>query len=198
MANKIGYRILLCPVAMILLCAALTDGLAQQCHPESTPVLHHHPVSDQPQAPSGREQTIEMNIPISGEHSGESHHDHAGAGRKTFKVVPGAHLHLRMARPPIGSSTVGRNAIGLPIARHDLVQGEQVAPFARPQTQPFGLPSNRTGGFANGSLPVSPSLPIRNRGTIGGVPLTPRRAAGLGGPSTPVDGINGTAVRLKY
>ena len=40
---------------------------------------------------------------------------------------------------------VGRNAIGLPIVRHDLVQGESAAPFARP----FGPPLNRTVGFAD-------------------------------------------------
>jgi hypothetical protein len=195
MANRIGHRVLLCPgAAIVLWAAALTAGFAQQSHSGSTRVLHRRPAPDQPQAGSDRNETIEMNIPVSGDHRGRRDRDHASTRQSTFKVFPGEHLHPRVAVPSVGSSLVGRNAIGLPTVRHDLVQGESAAPFARP----FGPPSNRTVGFANRGIPASPSLPVRNRGTIGGVPINPHRTAGLGGPSTPVGGINGTAIRLKY
>ena len=195
MANRISHRVLLCPgAAIVLWAAALTAGFAQQSHSGSTRVLHRRPAPDQPQAGSDRNETIEMNIPVSGNHRGRRDRDHASTRQSTFKVVPGEHLHPRVVVPSVGSSMVGRNAIGLPIVRHDLVQGESAAPFARP----FGPPLNRTVGFANRGIPASPSLPVRNRGTIGGVPINPHRTAVLGGPSTPVGGINGTAIRLKY
>lgn len=196
--NKIYHRILLSAAAAILSCAVASTASFGQ-HSKRHRVPDHHQVK------SDRSKEIDVNIPISTQHGGKGDDDRVGAGQKTLQIVPDRRRQVYTVRPSAGLSFAHRNAIGLPIVQHEVIQGESALSVGRPQTQPPG-PSNGMAGFTNRSFatpqetphPASPSLPILNRGTIGGVSLIPRRTGGVGGPSTPVGGINGTAVRPRH
>lgn len=105
---------------------------------------------------------------------------------------------------PPGSNIVDRNAIGLPVLRHDpvppapLVGHVAVRPLA-PQSAGGGLPV-RSGEIAPVRVTGAPPL-VSSRGTISGVSFTRPGAAlvPLGGPAKPAaTGINGTNVRPKH
>jgi hypothetical protein len=198
--NKFSRRILLYPaVAMLFAAVALPAGFAReqsQARNARGPV--HHATSDS--AKKG-----EANIPISVHHGGANDRDNAAAARKAFKIVPSNHVHVFTAKPSAGSPIVGRNAIGLPIVRREVVQPDDARPFSHLQTQPPGSPAGGASSFAHGNLATTQftaprlNLPPANLsgGRIDGAALIHHPAAGVGGPSTPIGGINGTAFVRK-
>jgi hypothetical protein len=103
-----------------------------------------------------------------------------------------------------GSNIVDRNAIGIPVPRHELapaaplVDHVAVRPLA-PQSAGGGLPV-RSGEIAPVRVTGAPPL-VASRGTISGVSFMRPGAAlvPLGGPAKPAaTGINGTNVRPKH
>jgi len=110
---------------------------------------------------------------------------------------------------------VTRDAIGLPVARHDgMEQGrgqrhEFTDLIHNPAVAPVGFGANANGGLArtggalgrpssNANQIVRPAA--LNRGTINGTNLT-RPGVGpssIGGPAKPVAGISGTTIRPKH
>jgi hypothetical protein len=197
--NKFSRRILLYPAVVMLLGAvALPAGFARdQSRARNTRGTAHHATPDS--AKKG-----EVNIPISVHHGGANDHDNAAAARKALKIVPSNHAHVFTTRPSAGSPIVGRNAIGLPIVRREVVQPGDARPFSHLQTQPPGSPAGGVSSFAHGNLATTQftvprlNLPPANLsvGGIGGAALI-RHPVGVGGPSTPIGGINGTAFVRK-
>lgn len=122
-------------------------------------------------------------------------------------------------RPPRSAhenpARVTRDAIGLPIGRHEgIEQGsaerhDTPALVNNPAAAPTGFGANTSGGSARpGEVfahPLSNANPIArssapNRGTVNGTNLA-RPGAGpssVGGPAKPVAGINGTSFRSKH
>jgi hypothetical protein len=197
--KKVVQRLCLCSVMAIALCVLAFTAASARERPHTGTARRS---ADQ-HAKSDRGKKTEENIPISLQRSGSS--GHAGPPQKIFKIVPSGHPHVHAARRSVGSDMVGRNAIGLPIVRHEVVQPQGAVPLDHLQTRPFGLPSIGTGSLTTRNLatiqhtvrPVSPPLPTMNRGAIGGVALIPHRTVGLGGQSAPIGMINGTAFLPK-
>ena len=114
-----------------------------------------------------------------------------------------------------GSGQVSRDAIGLPVIRHDGKEQESgqrhdvPAVVHEPAVAPKGFGANASGGGArtgisvgrsssNANLIVRPSA--LNRGTINGTTFA-RPGVGsssVGGPAKPVAGISGTTIRPKH
>ncbi|MFY9894151.1 MAG: hypothetical protein WAK63_08440 [Xanthobacteraceae bacterium] len=114
-----------------------------------------------------------------------------------------------------GSGQVSRDAIGLPVIRHDGKEQESgqrhdvPAVVHEPAVAPTGFGANASSGGArtdisvgrpssNANLIVRPSA--LNRGTINGTSLA-RPGLGsssIGGPAKPIAGINGTTIRSKH
>ncbi len=109
---------------------------------------------------------------------------------------------------------VTRDAIGLPVARHDIEQGrgqqrDLPAFVSDPAAAPTGLGANTSGGHARSGgafahPPSNANSNVRsstlNRGTINGTNFV-RPGVGLssvGGPAKPVAGISGTTIRPKH
>jgi hypothetical protein len=194
--KKSGHRILLYLTAIML--------VAMAPMPASFARVHSHlkgARSSVHRTTPGSQKKVETNIPISVQH-GE--HDNARLGLRRFRVVPPRHTRVYPARPSVGSPVVGRNSIGLPIVRREAIQPDNAMPFNHPQP-PFAPQVNGMSSFANRGLATpqftvprgSPPPPNLNGGRIGGAPLLRRPATGVGGPSTPVGGLNGTAFLRK-
>jgi hypothetical protein len=200
MVKKSSRRILLYPAAAMLFGAvALPSGFArEQSHPKSARSSAHHATPDST-------KKGEVNIPISVQHSGHSDHDNTAAGPKTFKIAPSNHAHVFATKPSTGSSVVGRNAIGLPIVRPEVALPDNAVPFSHLPTQPSGPPASGMSSFPNRNLATtqftvphaSPPPANLSSGKIDGTALARRPAAGLGGPSIPIGGINGTAFVVR-
>ncbi len=114
-----------------------------------------------------------------------------------------------------GRGQVTRDAIGLPVARHDGMEQpsgqrhELPGLIHDPAVAPVGFGANANGGLArtggalgrpssNANQIVRPAA--LNRGTINGTNLT-RPGVGpssIGGPAKPVAGISGTTIRPKH
>jgi hypothetical protein len=111
-----------------------------------------------------------------------------------FKPKP---LQIPHNAPPAVPTTITRNAIGVPVATHDAVDGtggvhlENAPAGAGLGPKPIGLPAGRPAPIANAGTAAS--------GKINGTGLIrPIQApARLGGPAKPVGGINGTTLRAK-
>ena len=201
--KETGLQISLYSVVTLALCAVVsTAGVArEQSHAGSaTASARQHAV---PQ----RKSNNEADMPISIEHSDViGSGGHAGSGPKGFRIVPSAHRNVHVAEPSVATGVAGRNAIGLPIVRREAVPRDSAAPADRSQTRPPMPPAVATGILAVGSPttmrhtapPAGRPISAVSRGTIGAVSLMPRRATGLGGPSAPIGGINGTAFLPKY
>jgi hypothetical protein len=202
--NKFSRRILLYPVVAVLSGAvALSAGLARgpardQSHARNARGTVHHATPDS--AKKG-----EANIPIGVQHGGANDHDNAAAALKRFKIVPSNHAHVFATKPSAGLPIVGRNAIGVPMVRREVVTPDATLPFNHFQTPPPGSPAGGVGSFAHGNPATTqfvvprPNLPPANLsgGRIDGASLIRHPAAGVGGPSIPMGGINGTAFVRK-
>lgn len=114
-----------------------------------------------------------------------------------------------------GRGGVTRDAIGLPVARHDGIeqpegQRRELPGLAHdPAVAPTGFGADASGGLARtggvfGRSPSNANPIVRpaalNRGTINGTNLT-RPGLGpssVGGPAKPLAGISGTTIRPKH
>jgi hypothetical protein len=198
---KFSRRILLyLAVAMLLGAVALPAGFArEQSHARNARGLVHHATPD-----SGKKG--EANFPIGLQHGGADDRGGAAAARKPFKIGPPNHAHVFATKPSAGSPIVSRNAIGQPIVRREVVKPDATLPFSHFQAQPPGSPGGGVSSFAHGSLPTTqfaaphPNPPAANLngGRIDGAALIRHPAAGIGGPSIPTGGINGTAFVRKH
>ncbi len=198
--KKFACRILLYPaVATLFGAVALPAGFArEQSHAKGVTNSVHHATRD------GTKKG-DVNFPISVQHGGPSGHDNAGALRKTFKIAPSNHAHVFATKPSAGPSVVGRNAIGLPITRREVVQRGNVVPFRHLQMQPSGSPASGTSSLANRNLAVTQFAaphagappPNLSSGRIDGAALIRHPAASVGGPSIPTAGLNGRAFVLR-
>jgi hypothetical protein len=128
------------------------------------------------------------------------------------KVKPLAAVNFRRRMSPVSSDQVARNAIGAPGAGHAGAEhrdsGHPDSPISAHGS--IGIPGTvgsvtehvvKTGERVE--RPTANAIvgpPPANRGTINGNGLTRRGFAqsGLGGPSTTIAGISGTAVRRKH
>jgi hypothetical protein len=194
-------RTLLYPAMVVLFgTVAMPAGFAREHARNAHGPAHHATPDSAKNAKNG-----EANFPIGLQHDGANDHDHAAAGRKPFKIVPSDHPHVLATKPPAGSTIVGRNAIGLPIARREVVNPVATLPFSHFQTQPPGAPAG-VSGLAHGNPATTqfaaphpnPPPPNLNAGRIGGTAMIRHPATGVGGPSIPVGGINGTAFVRKH
>jgi hypothetical protein len=198
---RFSRRILLYPaVAMLLGAVALPASFArEQSHARNTRGSAHQATPD-----SGKKG--EANFPIGLQHGGADDHGSATAARKPFKIWPSNHAHVFATKPSAGSPIVGRNAIGLPIVRREVVKPDATLPFSHFQAQPPGAPAGGVSSFAHGSPATTqfaaphPNPPAANLGggRIDGGTLIHHPAAGIGGPSVPTGGINGTAFVRRH
>jgi hypothetical protein len=200
--RKKSYRILLyLSVATLFSAVALPAGLARErFHPKSERTLAHHSTLNS-------KKKAEVNIPISVQHGGSSDHDNPAAKRKTFRIVPQNNLRVLTTKPSTGPSVVGRNTIGLAVVRRQVLQPEDVMPLSHLQMPPpSGLPAGGLSSLGNRSV-GTPQFTGPHMGTppansigggINGATLSRRPAAGVGGPSLAIGGINGTQFMLKH
>jgi hypothetical protein len=151
----------------------------------------------------------------------QSHHFGGTRGRMrdaktTSKFGLPGRLQARRLPAPGASGLIARNAIGLPVTRHEGIQersGEpHVVPAQIPARDPPGIAESGIGNLAktNGGIErptiarpsASPivSVPVVQRGAISGVSLIRPSSApsGLGGKARVVAGINGTNIRPKH
>jgi hypothetical protein len=124
--------------------------------------------------------------------------------------------HARRMPAPGVAKPIARNAIGLPVTRHEGLQERSSEPHGAPAQSPtHDAPSVAASGAGNlaktdGGLERPPivrpspspvvSAPVAQRGTINGTGLTRPSSApsSLGGPAKVVVGINGTSARPKH
>jgi hypothetical protein len=124
-----------------------------------------------------------------------------GQGAKAgVKIVAPDHPQVRHA--PSLSAPTARDAIGMPLVRHDVSVGKGGAGVGSPvgvgAAATITRPSAGVGGPRHASPMTGGNMP--STGRIGGTSLIRSATAptGLGGPAKTVVGINGTTVRSKH
>ncbi|MGD0026471.1 MAG: hypothetical protein ABSC37_17925 [Xanthobacteraceae bacterium] len=137
--------------------------------------------------------------------------DKAREVKPILKIGSLGNLHVRRAPAPGASNFVARNAIGLSVARHEVIQGPNGERFNfRPPAQSPAAAASGTGSFAAANRGLggtrivgqnsSPTVTALSRGRIDGALLIRPGLApsGVGGPAKVVAGINGTTFRPKH
>ncbi|MGD0331738.1 MAG: hypothetical protein ABSA90_00630 [Xanthobacteraceae bacterium] len=165
-----------------------------------------------PSAPGGKDaDAIDTRITVQPRRPGKR--DELSEG--TIKPLAPRIFRPRRLSAREGRGGVTRDAIGLPVARHDYIeqpggQRRDVPTVVHePAAGPTGFGANASGGIArtggalgrpssNANQIVRPAA--LNRGAINGTSLA-RPGLGpssIGGPAKPIAGINGTTIRPKH
>lgn len=118
-----------------------------------------------------------------------------------LKAMPTKSRPILSAAPSVGD----RNAIGVPVLRHDAVPaaplvGHVAVRAPAPQSGGGSSLGLRSGGIAPVRVPGAQPL-VSSRGTLGGASFSRPGVAllPLGGPAKPgATGINGTSIRPKH
>ena len=143
-------------------------------------------------------------------------HDKTRDAKSNFKISTPSNVHARRMPAPGAAKPVARNAIGLPVTRHEEIQERSTESHGVPGQGPaHEVPGVTTSGAGNltrtdGGLvrptivrpSASPvvSAPVPQRGAINGTALIRPNSApsSLGGPAKVVAGINGSGIRPKH
>lgn len=123
----------------------------------------------------------------------------ASAGVK-LKATPVPQLHGAPVTAP--ANTVLRNAIGLPVVRHDAVPGSGPHLANAPPAAGFSPAARVASPGAGPGAPAghqNPNIGLAPRGSISGTGMSrsPVAPATLGGPAKVAAGINGSTLRPK-
>ena len=134
--------------------------------------------------------------------------------KSNFRISVPGNIHARRLPAPGAVNPNARNAIGLPVTRHEGIQERSSeplgAPVQSPAHEPPGIAAGGAGNLKTDGLERSTiarsnpspivSAPFAQRGTINGRGLIRPSSApsGLGGPAKVVAGINGTSARPKH
>jgi len=136
--------------------------------------------------------------------------------KSNFKIVTPGNIYPR--RPPARGAVnpAARNAIGVPVTRHEGMQERSTESHGVPgQGPPHEVPGNAASGagslsrsdgalerptIARPSVGPITTVHVPQRGTINGTGLVRRNSApsGLGGPAKAVAGISGSGIRPKH
>lgn len=141
--------------------------------------------------------------------------DKVGEGKTKPRSLARSALYSRKPSAPEASDRLVRNAIGVPVARHEGSEQRNGAhrDFSTvvhsPAAGAVGFVTSATGRLAKAEghfdRPAANANPIvrpaaANRGAINGTGLIRSGFAlsGVGGPAAPLAGINGTTIRSKH
>lgn len=198
--KKFRRRILLYPAAVILAGAVVLPAAfaREHSHPKGATNSAHHATRD-------GTKKADVNFPIGVQHGGGSDHDNAAARLRTFRIAPSNHVRVFATKPSAGPSVVGRNAIGLPVVRREVVRPGGAVSFGHLQAQPSGAPAGGMRILANRNVAMTQSTathaiappPNLNSGRIDGATLIRHAATGVGGPSVQSAGLNGRVFVLR-